>query len=364
MKKKNYFIISAILQIIGAIYIIINANSIIQTQLELAPETYSMFSVEFQQEMMEMLENGGKEILIIFSILQIVLNLFIIKIATKHDILDNKGKLMAISLICALTAESSLVAILSIINLVVLVFSKRKTEDYLSKEKNKIPQIEYRKSTKKEIIFGLIFVLAYFSIQIIGPLLPKNISQMTIMIISIIYYISLFVLAIVCFKDKLKQDIKLFKDNAKGYIMYILPKVGIMYVINAIANIICVLITQQGDSLNQEAIEAMPLWFSIPAAVIWAPLVEEAIFRGVLRRFIGNNKLFIVTSAAIFGLLHTITEATILNIIVMAVPYAIMGACFAYLYAKTNNITTNILAHTFCNTIAMTMSVITSFIIL
>ena len=46
------------------------------------------------------------------------------------------------------------------------------------------------------------------------------------------------------------------------------------------------------QSANQEALNGLPLWFMIPVACIWAPVVEEAIFRGVIRRFIPNNVKF------------------------------------------------------------------------
>lgn len=97
----------------------------------------------------------------------------------------------------------------------------------------------------------------------------------------------------------------------------------------------------------------MPRWFTIPAAVLWAPIVEELIFRGSLRRFIKNDKLFIVVSAVVFGLIHTIVETTLINVFVMAIPYMILGGFFAYVYAKTDNICNNILAHAFQNAVGM-----------
>jgi len=172
------------------------------------------------------------------------------------------------------------------------------------------------------------------------------------MTIQIIFYVVMLGLSIAIFKDKLKRDIKQFKDNAKAYIKYILPRLGITYLIITITNLICIIITQQAQSVNQEAIEALPMWFVIPSAIIWAPIVEELIFRGVLRRFIKNDKLFIIASALIFGLLHTTSELTILNVFIMAIPYAILGGFLAYIYAKTDNITNNILIHAFQNTMS------------
>lgn len=365
MKKKIYFIVSSILQIVSAIYIIVNVNTIIQTQLGTISETYAMFPVEYQERMISMLENSG-EIMVIFpSIIQILLNLFVIKSAVNNSILRNKGKLIAVSVICFFFAESSIVMLLSVVNFIVLLCLKRKNpEDYPTTEKKEIPHLEYQKSSKKEIIFGIILVIAYFSNILLDKVIPPDISQTTAILITVVYYIVIFVLAIVCFKDRLKRDIKLFKENSKAYIQYVLPRLGIMYVIFVISNTICILLTQQATSTNQSMIEAMSLWFTIPVAVIWAPIVEESIFRGVLRRFIKNDKLFIIISAVIFGLLHSIVEATVLNVIIMTIPYAILGGFLAYIYAKTNNITVNILSHTFINTIAMLFTTLMAFIVL
>lgn len=360
MKRKIYFIISSIIQIIGALYIAINANAIVESQLDTISETYSMFPVEFQQEMANNLENGGVEMLIITSVFQIILNAVVINLAKKNTILENKGKLIAISLLCLFTAESSIVVLLSIINFIVALSIKRNK----TKEKVIIPQVEYQKSTKKELILGIILVLAYFSPYLLSNLIPEDVSINVLRFIDISYNVVLLILSILCFKDRLKRDIKLFKDNAKAYIKYILPKIGIMYIIFFISNFICIMITGEASSVNQSALESMPLWYTIPLAILWAPIVEETIFRGVLRRFIKNNKLFIVTSAIIFGVLHTISEVTISNVIIMAIPYAILGGFFAYIYAKTENISCNMLAHCFQNTIASLIMAITACIIL
>ena len=97
----------------------------------------------------------------------------------------------------------------------------------------------------------------------------------------------------------------------------------------------------------------MPLWISFILAVFWAPIVEEVLFRGCIRRFINNDILFIVISGFIFGFLHTMAEKSLFDAFTMMLPYAVLGGGFAYIYSKTNNITTNILCHFLHNTIVM-----------
>ena len=123
--------------------------------------------------------------------------------------------------------------------------------------------------------------------------------------------------------------------------------------------IVSAILAKQGASVNQTTVEALPLLVSLPLAIIYAPIVEESLFRGCIRRFIKNDKVFMIVSAIVFGLLHTaFSEATLYNVIVVALPYAAMGYFLAFLYAKTNNICTNMAFHAFQNTLAMILTII------
>ena len=174
----------------------------------------------------------------------------------------------------------------------------------------------------------------------------------------------LFILSIVAFKDKLLKDFKLFKDNSKAYIKYVVPRLCIMYIVFIISRFVTMMITNEGKSVNQSSIESLPLWFSIIFGVCWAPIVEELVFRGAIRRFIKNNALFVLISAFIFGIIHTIGEPTMLNIFVMAIPYSILGCFLAYIYSKTDNLTNNILVHLLHNVFATLITSLLLFIII
>ena len=94
--------------------------------------------------------------------------------------------------------------------------------------------------------------------------------------------------------------------------------------------------------------------------MIWAPIVEESIFRGLIRRFMPNNdKLFILVSAVLFGLLHTIgQEANLYDTLVQSLQYVAMGGVMAYTYVKSNNICTNIGVHFCQNTLASVLMIL------
>ena len=128
---------------------------------------------------------------------------------------------------------------------------------------------------------------------------------------------------------------------------------GVMLLASLGAAILVMLLNGNTQSANQEALTTLPLWFMIPAACIWAPVVEEAIFRGVIRRFISNDVIFVIVSSVTFGLLHTIgQEATLYLTIVQSLQYIAMGAVMAIVYVKSNNITTNMGVHCIQNTIS------------
>ena len=133
---------------------------------------------------------------------------------------------------------------------------------------------------------------------------------------------------------------------------------GIMYIFLMIAGEVCYLITHKVTSENQSLINSLPIWFMILTAVFIAPIVEETVYRGVLRLFIKNDKLFIIISAIIFGLSHSIIETNITNVIFMSIPYAIVGGTLARMYVKTNNLTVNITCHAFYNIIAIILGLI------
>jgi membrane protease YdiL (CAAX protease family) len=167
------------------------------------------------------------------------------------------------------------------------------------------------------------------------------------LIVIIAYYLLVFGLAFVVFNKRFKRDFGALKDNFGTYIKYIFKMWGIMLLFSILAVSVQMLLGVEGDSANQTALQSAPLWYVVPLAVIWAPLVEECLFRGVIRRFIPNNDiLFILVSAMSFGLLHTIgQEVTVYMTIVHSLQYAAMGGVMAYVYTRTNNIFSNIGVH-------------------
>lgn len=356
MKKRIYFIITSIILIIVSMHSIFNANNIITSILESVKEYPDIMT----ERLTSLFENSGITYIIIISTLCIILNILVIINAIKHkSILKKKGSILACEIIIFFCATNTITEIISVINILILLTSKRiNKEDFNEKEKKEIPIIKDDKHSKKEIILAIVLLLAYFSQFGWKHLIPSNATLNTIIIINVIFDIIILTIAITIFYKTLKRDILAFKSNFKTYTSYILPKLGIIYLIYFCLSFIALALASSNTTINQETLESLPLLYTIPAAIIWAPLVEEIIFRGAFKRLIKNEKLFIIISALVFGLLHTISEPSILNMLALSIPYATLGGGFAYIYSKTNNITNNILCHAFHNTIAMIISIL------
>lgn len=356
MNKRISLIITSILQILLSIYSIIFSDTIIKSMIE-SLSTYP----DATKERIELLfQNSGNLYITILGLLCIIFNIIILYTCIKNkNIIKKKELLITCIIISFFLSTNSIIELISIINMLIVFTMKRtKEEDYPIKEKKEIPKLNRTDTSKKDIILATILILSYFSQLIWGIFIPENITLNNLLKINTIFDIIMLILTLLIFYSKLKRDITLFKNNFKAYIQYVLPKLGKMYLVYFILSSIAIALAGSSTSVNQETLESLPLIYTIPTAILWAPIVEEVIFRGCLRRFIKKDNLYIIISALIFGLLHTMNETTITNMLLLSVPYSILGGFFAYLYAKTDNLTNNILCHSLHNTVAMIMSLL------
>lgn len=81
----------------------------------------------------------------------------------------------------------------------------------------------------------------------------------------------------------------------------------------------------------------------LPTAVIIAPIIEEHIFRLYLPAVFNNKILGFVASSVLFALFHSNHDLTSSSV------YMVMALAFSYLYIKSNNIWTSIIAHSLLN---------------
>ena len=221
----------------------------------------------------------------------------------------------------------------------------------LKKEKAKrkeLPKIEYQEFTNKYIC------LAAFAVcMIIMFVVAKHITTF-IELVSI--YVIMFTLMVLVFRKQLVHDFKIFKQYFKEYILLALKTWGKSLVVLMIVGIILQLVTNLGTSNNQQTLQTMfnkmPI-FVIILTMFYAPIVEELLFRGVFRKFIKSEYLFVLISGITFGLLHVIDDSKTLAEFSYVIVYSSLGMFLASLYYKTNNLFANISFHFFQNTLGV-----------
>lgn len=351
MKKKYYFIISGLIQIIASVYAIVDVNTIVSEFVDAA----AMYPEGIRERVINLYQNSGSTFIIILSCICILLNMFIIYCSLNNKLLRKKETILGLSIVSLFTANYTISELFAILNIIIIASMKRTNpEDYPDKDRRNIPTLKMESVTKKKKIMAIVLLIIYFSQIIMLSFIPKNIG----LIVQLIFYVLMIILSIYVFYDILKRDFYEFRNNLGAYLRYIFPKLGIFYLIYIAVSLV-ILAISKSTAANQNALESLPIWFTIPAAIIYAPIVEEMLFRASIRRFIKNEKIYILVSGVIFGLLHTVfSETSIFNVFIMAIPYGVMGAYLAYIYTKTNNLCTNIFSHAFNNTIAMIISIL------
>ena len=147
MKRKIYFIISAVVQIITSIYAIFSVDRLINAMLQAT----SMLPQMMQDRINSLFQNSGSLYIIILAIINIFLNILIIYWASSNKLLRKKGKVIACSVASIFTATYSIIELLAIINIIVIACAKRvNREDYPDK-KEAMPKLEKEKVDKKKI---------------------------------------------------------------------------------------------------------------------------------------------------------------------------------------------------------------------
>ena len=187
--------------------------------------------------------------------------------------------------------------------------------------------------------FVLIFILMIFSVFIVKTVFelfgiiytPNNYFLYSIydFIGSLLIIISL----IIVHRKTLKEDFKkLFKEKNKLIKFIVFIFVGYFFVINI--EVVCGIIQsilfhifnlEVATSDNQQKLESIihaAPYFMVISTCLFAPLEEELLFRGSIRRTIKNKGVFIAVSGLFFGLLH-ITDNYILLVLLLLECFAL-----------------------------------------
>lgn len=235
----------------------------------------------------------------------------------------------------------------------VMGFSVTKEINGNKKERRELPEIELKEYTNKYIC--LIAFIICLGILLFGS---KIITKFWMLIV---FYVVILSLMIGVFYKQLIHDFKIFKSYFKEYFVLILKTWGKALVLIMITTIIIQIITHTTQANNQIALQnsfnSKPVFIAI-LAMFYAPIAEELMFRGVFRKFIKNKKLFVIVSGVVFGLMHVIDDSKTLAEFSYVFVYSILGIYLAGIYARTNNLCTNIFMHFMQNTLSIIVMIL------
>ena len=202
--------------------------------------------------------------------------------------------------------------------------------------------------------FIMITILALFNINYF------TLNYMTKIYITCITNALYMIFLIFMYKKELKEDIQDFKKNYKSYL---LKYIG-LYILGVFLMMISNIVIGHfiGTSVSNNEIELRKLINDYPiymflSTCIFAPFIEEMIFRKTVKKILINKYAFIIISGLIFGALH-ITDFTDYKQLLLGISYIIMGIDFAYIYHKTNNIFTTMTFHFMHNLILFIIQIL------
>jgi len=273
--------------------------------------------------------------MLVFSIFTTILALFILF----NDNYKKTYKYMILDLSALIFFFSNIVGGL-LIESVILDVVKGVFKDFYKNEKiKKLPIILYHNK--------LVYLYLFISIIIGYEFLYIN---------SLLFYILVFTSLIAFFKDDLINSLKQLKKQKNKFIKYIVKNYINMLLISGISFLIIGIIV--GNVSTNEQLLNENLLFTSILSILYAPIAEELLFRGCLRKIIKNDILFIIISGISFGAWHVIGYDQSLLQYLYIIPYSIIGIFLSSVYSKTNNLTTNIGVHALNNIIASIMNLL------
>ena len=196
------------------------------------------------------------------------------------------------------------------------------------------------------------YILIYVGVQLIagfilGMIYTKDATEMVYKLSGVITfasYIAIVIVFLIIYHKQLKEKIK---KLTKKDIIYIIGASIIVIVVNEITSRI--FISAGVDMPNQESVieayQNSKVLMGI-SVVLFAPFIEEMVFRYSFSTFIKNDTLFVIISSLVFGILHGVGIVTIL--------YVGLGVLLAMIYLHTNkNVIASTIAHILNNAFAI-----------
>lgn len=203
--------------------------------------------------------------------------------------------------------------------------------------------------------------------EILNGNLDSNLELLTVSTKVLMYtnftvYLLMFIGLIINDFKYLKNDLLNFKNNLFKNIIYLILGGAILYLASYLINFG---LSKLGISMsnNQVSIENMLIlgskvitFFSV---IIFAPLVEELIYRKSIYALSNNKVVYYIISILAFSLPHMLSTTYDLKTFVLGlIPYLFSGFILSLIYDHTKNIYVSTIAHIINNFIAFLIIII------
>ncbi len=220
----------------------------------------------------------------------------------------------------------------------------------------------------KNIGFFIVIFILYLVINVYsGVFFIKDINSNNLVLINLALItsnlITVVIFAFIFHKTLVKDFYKFNKDDFKTGLYYWIIGVVLMIILNMIISLLGGTIVDN-ESSNRELIKNY-LPYAIFGMCIYAPIVEELVFRRSLRNIFKYKYTYAFFSGLIFASIHLLDEITMFIStgtytisLLYILPYMALGFCFALSYYKTNNIYSTITFHAMHNFIAILINII------
>lgn len=107
------------------------------------------------------------------------------------------------------------------------------------------------------------------------------------------------------------------------------------------------------EELNRTLLFNHKFTYTLLLSII-IPFLEEISFRLEFKKNIKNKYVFLILTSLLFASMHLFTTTKVIELIYV-IPYIILGFTFSFIYYKTNNIFSSIIAHIIHNTLIVIM---------
>lgn len=215
-------------------------------------------------------------------------------------------------------------------------------------------------SRKKSILLLLSYFIGY---NFIFPLLSLVIALYNGFDEMVIYFIfDLIYLAFIyyCTKEIINDGFKRFKDDLWHNLLELFGQTLLLLCVNVCCSLVIYLIFKIESSQNQIMVDQMLtsfFWYTAFSSIIFAPIVEETIFRlAIFRTFIKNHFwLPALVSSIAFGGIHVFSSLILGNYrdLVNIITYSLMGLVICRYYYRKDNFASAILLHMMNNLIGV-----------